>query len=283
MPAVAATAASDTAVPPLAWSSLNTSCVTTLCGYDGSPYAIEALEVAAAFARRRGDHLVVAQVLDVLGADEPAVLDRAQRELRAEVARHASAEEVDVRVISGEAVATLAHLADDRRADLVVIGARALARHELGDWLESTALRLTSKLHHPVVVVRRRGPLLDALAGRAPLRVTLAVGPGRGARAVAWLEALSAHLLVTVDAVHVASPHEDVDEVALAETAGPHRVRVVRDERSVGSAVAEIAARDDAGLVVIGREKPPVLHRTKARAIVADCTTNVACVPEDAP
>ncbi|MBI2388745.1 MAG: universal stress protein [Deltaproteobacteria bacterium] len=257
--------------------------MTTLCGYDGSPYAIEALEVAATFARKRGDRLVVAQVLDVLGADEPAVLGRAQDELRAEVARHTSPDDAEVRVISGEAVAALAHLADDRRAGLVVIGARALARHDLSDWLESTALRLTSRLHHPVLIVRRRGPLLDAIAGRAPLRVTLAVAPGRGARAVAWLEALSAHLLLTVDAVHVAAPHEEVDEVALAETAGPHRVRVVRDERSLGCAIAEIAARDDAGLVVIGREKPPVLHRTKARAIVADCTTNVACVPEDAP
>lgn len=219
-----------------------------VCGYDGSPFALEALEVSAALARKQGARLAVIQVFDTLGVDE--TIARHQAELVSAIAPFTDTD--DVQATTGSAVEDLLAAAARRAATLIVVGARGLGRVLL---LGSVSGALVSRSPVPVLVVRRREPLLDAVADRAPLRVCVAHDGGGAPEVISWCETARRYLLL--------------DVTTYLDPSG----------ESPAAAVAEHATRERAGLVAVLRQGRALFGRGRARAIVAQCPTNALCVP----
>jgi nucleotide-binding universal stress UspA family protein len=132
---------------------------------DGSPTSLRAGAYAAGLARRQRSVLVVAHVittpalLGVAGAttigavsavDE--TLDEVAEDLRRQVETESSriGLEARFRAERGDAYTELVRIADDERADLVVVGASSRAGHRL---VGSIAVRLVRAGRWPVTVV----------------------------------------------------------------------------------------------------------------------------------
>jgi len=132
---------------------------------DGSPTSLRAAAYAAGLARRQKSVLVVAHVittpalLGVAGAttigaissvDE--TLDEVAEDLRRQVEKESVriGLEARFRAERGDAYTELVRIADDERADLVVVGASARAGHRL---VGSIAVRLVRAGRWPVTVV----------------------------------------------------------------------------------------------------------------------------------
>jgi nucleotide-binding universal stress UspA family protein len=132
---------------------------------DGSPTSLRAGAYAAGLARRQRSVLVVAHVittpalLGVAGAttigaissvDE--TLDEVAEDLRRQVDTEAAriGLEARFRAERGDPYTELVRIADDERADLVVVGASARAGHRL---VGSIAVRLVRAGRWPVTVV----------------------------------------------------------------------------------------------------------------------------------
>ncbi|MFI6760643.1 universal stress protein [Micromonospora sp. NPDC050417] len=132
-----------------------------LAGVDGTVTSMRAVAYAAGLARRQGSQLVVVFVAapPVLASLTPGVggqvqdaLEELAAELRAEIG--SAAEELGVPLTflgrRGEPYAELRTVADEVRADMVVVGASTQAGHRL---VGSIAARLVKSGHWPVVVV----------------------------------------------------------------------------------------------------------------------------------
>ena len=132
---------------------------------DGSPSSLRAGAYAAGLARRQRCELVVAHVittpalLGVAGATTVAAvgavdetLTEVADELRGQVEKEAAriGLEVRFRTERGDAYTELARIADDERADLLVVGASSRAGHRL---VGSIAVRLVRTGRWPVTVV----------------------------------------------------------------------------------------------------------------------------------
>ena len=133
-------------------------------GVDDSATSLRALDYATGLARRQGCRLVVVHVrsrrpvgpaLDVLPVAIDAELE-ARRELLAdlqgEVDRLARQGDVDVRFLvrAGDPLRELAAVADEHRADVVVVGALTRPAARLAG---SVAARLVGSCGWPVTVV----------------------------------------------------------------------------------------------------------------------------------
>ncbi|WP_218600461.1 universal stress protein [Pseudonocardia oceani] len=158
-------------------------------GFDASPAAAAALDLALDAAASRGVGLVVVHTTPepVVGPDADllvapaaarAVLDEVeQRVVAGQVAARAAGRGVPVRTVAGTGRAAEVLLAEAARAQLVVVGSRG--RGELaGLVLGSVSTLLVHHAGCPVAVV---GPLAAARAGRHPAarRVQVAA-PGAG-------------------------------------------------------------------------------------------------------
>lgn len=137
-----------------------------LVGVDGSRTSMRAGAYAAGLARRQGSRLVVAHVVNPgaiawTGASPfAAEMVPAMREAREEAATELAAEirdgaaqagvQAEWVVRHGDVAAQLGALADDRRADLVVVGSSEAAGHRFAG---GVALRLVRAGRWPVVVV----------------------------------------------------------------------------------------------------------------------------------
>jgi nucleotide-binding universal stress UspA family protein len=132
-----------------------------LAGVDGSPTSMHAASYAAGLARRQGSYLVLAYVarpplyppLEPYGAAAVVETIRDEgRELWRTLARETALSDVpvDFLVTHGDPYRELNRLADDFRADLLVVGASECARRRLRG---SLAARLVRARRWPVVVV----------------------------------------------------------------------------------------------------------------------------------
>jgi nucleotide-binding universal stress UspA family protein len=132
---------------------------------DGSPTSLRAGAYAAGLARRQRSVLVVAHVittpalLGVAGATTIGALssvDETLNEVAEDLRRQVETESARIglaarfRAERGDAYTELVRIADDERADLVVVGASSHAGHRL---VGSIAVRLVRAGRWPVTVV----------------------------------------------------------------------------------------------------------------------------------
>lgn len=247
-----------------------------VCGYDGSPLALGALEVAYGLSRKLGTGLRIVRALDVLGIEYDVELHaRCEAELEEVLRSFGGDLPAEIKITSGLPADDVLNAATAGGAQLVVIGAHGHGHGDLASRIGSTTDAIVARSEVPVLVVRHPQPLLDAIVSRSPLHTLVAVAPGRSTAALSWTQRLLAAIVGDVRGLSVLHDHH-AEETALADG-----VEVVRDQRPVAAVVSEQAAREHIGLVAVGRApKRHLLARSQARAIVRESTTNVVCVPD---
>jgi len=131
-------------------------------GVDDSETSFRASAYAAGIARRQGSRLIAAHVLPRCipwaewlpdaGLDARAAREQVAREVRAQVEDAAAriGVRVEFRELSGDPCTELTRLADEQRADAVIVGASTRTEHRL---LGSLAGRLVRHGRWPVTVV----------------------------------------------------------------------------------------------------------------------------------
>jgi len=256
----------------VARSSLDSGAMI-VCGYDGSPHALEALEVAYRLSRKLGTQIAVVQALDILGIEYDVELRaKCAAELEATLASFGDASSAELHITSGTPVDDVLNAARTASAELIVIGAHGHGHADLASRLGSTTDGIVAKSELPVLVVRHAAPILDALASRTALRTLVAIDPDGPTLALQWTKALLATVVGDLHAVCIAHG----EETPAVDT----QVEIVRDKRPTATVIAERAAREHVGLVVVGRKaKRQLLPRSLARTIVREAATNVVCVP----
>src|SRR5262245_18127644 len=148
-----------------------------VCGTDFSTVATEAVDIAAAMARRLETKLVLVHVDQLLGAlvSNPLLLEAATLQRRANLdgearrLRHLETN-VEEKFLSGSAFEELVTAATQSRARLIVVGAvgHGLARRLL---VGSVAERTVETSPVPTLVVRPGGRLASWIRGEHPLKV----------------------------------------------------------------------------------------------------------------
>ncbi len=133
-----------------------------LVGYDESGPAKRAFEHALELAHRFGAELLVVSVVRIpesgLLAEVEGVIDTAEEHFKEAFAQmQRAAVEAGVRfsgeVVAGHPAEQLVHLAELKRADLVVLGSRG--RSKVSRWLlGSVSERVLRYAHCPVTIIR---------------------------------------------------------------------------------------------------------------------------------
>ncbi|MEV7803104.1 universal stress protein [Microbispora sp. NPDC088329] len=134
-----------------------------LVGIDGSETSLRAAAYAWGLARRQGSHVVLVYVTNpgaistMMPAASASVIEAGEEvaaDLRRQVERFAqtthSRVDYTFRTEYGDAAGALAKIADEIRADAVVVGASTQAGHR---FIGSVALRLVRAGRWPVTVV----------------------------------------------------------------------------------------------------------------------------------
>jgi len=150
-----------------------------LCGTDFSAIATEAVDIAAAMARRLETSLVLVHVDELLGAltSNPVLLEAATSQRRSDLDDEAQrlrnlGTSVEEKFLSGSVSEELATTANKFKARLVVLGAvgHTLARRL---FLGSVAERTAETSPVPTLVVRPGGRLMSWIRGKHPLKILL--------------------------------------------------------------------------------------------------------------
>jgi nucleotide-binding universal stress UspA family protein len=168
-----------------------------VCGTDFSAVAMEAVDIAAAMARRLKTNLVLVHVDELLGAlksnrvvREAAVSQR-RDDLNDEAQRVRDPETtVEPKFVSGSAFDGLVTAAMKSKARLIVVGAvgHGLAQRLL---LGSVAERTAESSPVPTLVVRPGGRLASWIRGKHPLKVLIGYDfSSAGDAALAWVNQL---------------------------------------------------------------------------------------------
>jgi nucleotide-binding universal stress UspA family protein len=132
-----------------------------MAGVDGTTTSLRAATYAFGLARREGCHLVVVHVMPIGswawampggGATLQRIMDELDAELQAEIRHLAEEMGVPVSVVSrlGHPSSCLPEIADEIRADIVVVGASSALRRRFGGCLSTQLIRLR---RWPVTVV----------------------------------------------------------------------------------------------------------------------------------
>jgi nucleotide-binding universal stress UspA family protein len=142
-----------------------------VCGVDGSPDSQRALAVAARLADDLEARLVLANVVEHLHSQyatagaawaatvaQPPLAEVLEAEVRTgervleEMAERAHVESAEKRVVSGFAAERLAELADEEKAELIVVGSRGRGAFKAA-FLGSVSTSLIGVARCPVLVV----------------------------------------------------------------------------------------------------------------------------------
>lgn len=140
-------------------------------GVDGSPDSDAAVRVAAGLAERLDRRLVLVGVVEYVVSPYAAVTmggvvarphgtlataeqDVATADMLEAVASTVELDEVETRVISGHAPEGLADVADEERAELIVVGSRGRGAFKAA-FLGSVSMTLVGMARVPVLVVPR--------------------------------------------------------------------------------------------------------------------------------
>jgi nucleotide-binding universal stress UspA family protein len=148
-----------------------------VCGTDFSATATEAMDIAAAIARRLGTELILVHVDEFLGLAlvDPKLFNTVTSEKRAALHHHANrlrklGTRLKEKPISGSAFDRLVNAATEAKAGLIVVGAvgHGLARRVL---LGSVAERTAESSPIPTLVVRPHGRLESWIRGEHLLKI----------------------------------------------------------------------------------------------------------------
>lgn len=102
-------------------------------GYDGSDHARKALKVAADLAKRYGSEILVVTVIDSASVSgDPStirIVSEAADQIAAEASEMLSKESVTHRIFvrQGDPSVEITRVAEESRADLIVVGSRGLS------------------------------------------------------------------------------------------------------------------------------------------------------------
>lgn len=278
-----------------------------LCGTDFSPRAAAAAEVAGAISLRGGEPLLLVHALEEAAAE-------AERKLQAEAERLRAlfpGLQVEPRLEAGMPDEALTGSAGSQGARLVVVsalGRRAPARWVLGSIAERTAQ--TSPV--PVLVVRDQAPFVSWLRGDRRLRVLVGFDFSvTSAPALRWANDLGSVAPCDVTVGHVTWPAEDRRRRGTHRAAGGHenlpqaevllenevgralrdhpwtdgtpRIRVKPSTGRRAIALAELAAEENADLLVVGSRQSHGPSRrwqeSVSRGTLYHADMSVACVP----
>ncbi len=288
-----------------------------ICGTDFSAAAVEAVNVAAAIARKLDATLVLVHVDEFHGmaAVDPTLFEAALSQRRDELRREAdrlrkSGTIVQEKLCSGSAFDQLVTAAVEAKGRLVVVGAvgHGLARRLL---VGSVAERTAETSPIPTLVVRPGGKLLAWARGEETLEVLVGYDFSAASdAALQWLNEMQNVGKCEINVVHVDWPPDEAHRLGyhgpLSLTENPseiqnflerdlkERVAMLLSPQNVSVKVEpgwghpegylfELAHRQKAELVVVGTHRRHGLGRLRfgsvSRTVLHHATASVAVVP----
>lgn len=292
--------------------------MTIVCGTDFSPASVAACEVAALIASAYDEPLILVHAVATGTAPAPDddaralehLVSSAEREL-ADLAKRLGAGGVQISTSArvGAAVEVLLTEIEQSGARFIVLG--SVGERGLKFLLGSTSDRIASRTPVPLFVIRGDFPAVAWLREKKPLRVAVAadLGPSTDAT-VEWASQLVERGPCEFVAMHVSWPPEDYARLAIdapmhLDRTHPLVEQVVRREMDsvasrlgngndtkivvesnigkTGAAIAQIATRERADLLVVGRGREEGRHwweRSVSREVVREAAMSVVCVPE---
>jgi nucleotide-binding universal stress UspA family protein len=288
-----------------------------VCGTDFSPTAIEAVDIAAAMARRLGTKLVLVHVDEFYGmaAVDSRLFEPAVSHRRAELDRAAGrlrelGTDVEGKLLSGSAFDKLVDATTESKARLVVVGAvgHGLARRLL---VGSVAERTAEVSPVPTLVVRPGSRLGSWLRGEHGLKILVGYDFSTASdAALSWVNQLREIGKFQTTVLYSSWPPDEARRLGyegpLPLTANPKRIQknLERDlEKRVATFLPEqevtaiveagwgnpegylfqMASRQHVDLMVVGTHQQHGLGRlllgSVSRAVLHHAKVTVAVVP----
>jgi nucleotide-binding universal stress UspA family protein len=285
-----------------------------VCGTDFSEQAARAVAVAAFLAARSKQPLHIVYALDAAADDlsdpRQTVKSWATGQLRFEADRHrAIAGSIHTHVITGLPDDALLEVASQVSAKLVIVGSagRRHGRTAMG----SHADRIAHRSRTPVLVIRDAARFEQWALESKPLRIVLGADDSLSSEAaMRWINELRGFGPCEVIAVHVYWPPEQfrrlglggvrsyvdpdpevmrtlerelADRLSRLPGSGPIRYRTEPHLGRIADCLADIAAEENADLVVVGSHPRNILERvwqgSVSRGLLHCARGSVACVP----
>lgn len=287
------------------------------CGTDFSATAVEAVDIAAALARKLQTKLVLVHVDEFQGGlvtnpvlYESAILQK-RRELEHEVRRLRDlGTDVGHKLLSGSPFDELVATAIESKAQLIVVGAlgHGLARRLL---VGSVAERTAETSPVPTLVIRPGGRLASWVRGEQTLKILIGYDfSPAGDAALQWLHEMQEIGPCEITVVHIDWPPEQAHRLGyhgplpltenpkeiqnflerdlserVAMILAPEKVNVVVEPgwgRTDGY-LFEMASRENVDLVVVGTHRRQGWGRLRfgsvSRSILHHTTKSVAVIP----
>ncbi|MBA3462384.1 MAG: universal stress protein [Deltaproteobacteria bacterium] len=278
--------------------------MSIICGTDLSTASADALEVARALAKQRGDDEVV--LVHIADAEDAAV-DRARAELDRLVAGIKDAPAVRAEIVVGKPEEALVNFAETEGSDLIVIASRSdgISNPRLG----TTAARLIAHTTVPIVVLRDPKPWLAYARNERPLRLLLGIDDSATCDlGIQWTHALRTKgpVEVVLGAIYYpddAGSHYGLDPKNFVDRDLPLEALITRDllrrfggdangvnavarpgAGRIGDHVLELAKEEKVDAIVVGTGQKTGLGRlgSVSSVIVNDARQSVVCVPPQA-
>ncbi len=266
-----------------------------------------AVGVAASLARKHHQKLWLVHVLPAgLGVFEEGLDSAAAKALEHE-AGLLSQTGIDVHtaVIHGKLEQAVARFCREKAAALLVVGDTA---RRAGPIMASTLDKVAYGVETPLLVVRDSRPFLEWAAGKAPLKVMLALDPtSSSAVARDWISRLAEYGDLDLVATHIWWPNEEYERRnlplpgaeeghrALAATVKAeaieglralpknvkHRVHLEIGVGHVGEQLLKLANEEQVDVFVVGSHRRRALGRlwSVSHHVLALAPMSVACVP----
>lgn len=293
--------------------------MSIVCGIDFSPASTHAAEVAALLARQHEEPLVLVHALSIVSVPPMFMTETLVNEMRgsAEVAlgdlsvRLGDGQKHPVTSVLGVGPAEEILLAEAEKqgASLLVLG--SVGQRGMKWLLGSTADHVASRAKMPVLIVRPGFPAKPWLDKERPLHVTVAseLSPSSDA-AIDWAAHLAEHAPCDYIVAHLSWPPEAYDKLSIdapmhldrthplveevirrelrgtatkLEKAGKTEVIVESNMGSTAAAITQVARREHADLLVVGRgceEGRGWWDQSVSRAVIRNAPMSVVCVPE---
>jgi nucleotide-binding universal stress UspA family protein len=288
-----------------------------VCGTDFSAAAVEAVDIAAAMARRLNVKLVLLHVEEFRGlaAADPGLFEQLVSQNRQELDRESErlrklGIKVEEKLLSGSVFNELVNAATDSNARLMVVGAigHGVAQRLL---VGSVAERVAETSSIPTLVVRPGSRLASWIRGEHPLKVLAGYDFSAASdAALRWLNEMQELGQCDTIVVHIDWPPAEAKRLGyhgpLALTVNPEEIQNFL-ERDLAERVAmllppekvtitvepgwghpegylfEMAHREQVDLVIVGTHRRHGLGRLRfgsvSRTVLHHATATVAVVP----
>jgi nucleotide-binding universal stress UspA family protein len=286
-----------------------------VCGTDLSAHSSEAVEAAAALARRAPASLCLVHVLEPTGEGlDAAVAAAAEQELEAAAGRVRARVGVQVHheLLHGSVSGALVAFASSKAARLLVISSKGHGGSPLFR-VGGTSERVAQLTETPLLVVRDAAPFEAWAQESRPLRILVGVDFSASSDpAIAWVKDLRAaapcdlvigHVYYPLDAAFryglpprggLIERDPDVERLLLRDLAkrvgdlggaGQVSFRTLVGLGRLGDHLLELAGRERADLIVVGTHRKRGLARLSSVSSVAlhFGHASVACIPSALP